>query len=581
LGLFCTASYSQHYLRGEIKDESDHPLANVKILFHSSGYVYYSGNSGGFGITMNKPVDSVSFMLDGYQTFSTNINAGQYQQITLKMLRGSMSVQKIRLISVTKDLKNDDRRNWGVGGESYSNLVENDFIPAQKFPVTGFALNIDKAAYSNIRRFLNLNSQVPPDAVRIEEMLNYFNFDYTAPPPGEVFNVRSKLTASPWSAGNQLLYLTICARKVDLEKVAPSNLVFLVDVSGSMDLPNRLPLLKAAFRLMVNNLRNKDTVSIVTYGGTTAVVLQPTSGSNKQKIIDAMEGIEPGGSTPGESGIRTAYRLAKSQFIKGGNNRVIIATDGDFNVGQTSDRDLEELITQHQQSGIYLTCLGVGMGNYKDSKLEVLAKKGNGNFAYLDNEREAEKVLVKEMTQTLYTVADDVYMNVFFNPAYVKEYRLVGFDNKANAIADSTTQLEGGEIGSGHTLVALFEIEPVRDQAPDAQKQGVQVSELASLQLNYKFPNDTIWHKKNYTCSTHFTEFSELESCQRFAAAVAMFGSLLRNSRYTKNISWTDIEELAAQSATPGEALHQEFITLVQKAKKLYTGGKKKKKDRD
>jgi Ca-activated chloride channel family protein len=341
-----------------------------------------------------------------------------------------------------------------------------------------------------------------------------------------------------------------------------------------MDMPNRLPLLKSAFKLLVDNLREKDTVSIVVYGSTVGVWLIPTSGKEKDKIRRSIEELYPGGSTPGESGIRTAYRLALSQYIKGGNNRVILATDGDFNVGQTSDDELEKMITLHQQSGIYLTCLGVGMGNYKDSKLEVLARKGNGNFAYLDNEMEAEKVLVKELTQTLYTVADDAFLTVRFNPAIVKEYRLIGFDNKMKALADSLTEVEGGEVGSGHSLLAMFEIVQLGQATDDwaFNKEG-----LANASLFYKLPGDSVKRITTYKAPFVYTEFPELPSSYRFASAVSMFAGLLKNSPHMRFVNWNDAAILADESHNPKDAIQNEFLNMIAKAKKIY-GNKRKKK---
>ncbi|MEO6916680.1 MAG: von Willebrand factor type A domain-containing protein, partial [Chitinophagaceae bacterium] len=495
----CNSGKAQYYLKGEIKDEKNKPLSNVRMILKSTGYVYYSGSSGGFGIMSTKTADSLFLTLDGYQSQSVQIENNHYAYITLKLLQSAGNVQKNRLISFTKDLKMDEKVNWSLAGETYSNLLENDFVRAKSFPETGFALSIDKASYSNIRRFVKTNTIIPPDAVRIEEMLNYFNFEYLAPKGDSVFSFRSLLTDCPWNSLNKLMILKGCAKKVNLDSVPPSNLVFLIDISGSMDMPNRLPLLKNAFRLMVNNLRNKDTVSIVVYGGTVGVWMPPTSGGNKIKILKAIEDLEPGGSTAGESGIRVAYDLARHTFIQGGNNRVILATDGDFNVGQTSEDQLVDLISKQRQSGIYLTCLGVGMGNYKDSKLEILAKKGNGNFAYLDDEQEAEKVLVKELTQTLYTVADDAFLTINFNPSVVKDYRLIGFDNKVNAVIDSSSELEGGEVGSGHTLVAMIEISPAEGSTININSGKVS---LARINLNYKLPSDSNSRQKvNYACA--------------------------------------------------------------------------------
>ncbi len=568
---------AQYYLRGEVKDEMNNPLANAKILLHSTGYIYYCGGSGGFGIVSSQPQDSVTVFFDGYQEQRLKLESSKYQYISLKLLRAIGNIRKTRLVSLTKDMSWQELHNWSVGGETYSNLVENEFINSKKFPETGFAINTDKASYSNIRRFINMGSIVPPDAIRIEELLNYFNFGYKEPAKDSVFNCESYLSACPWNAENELLFLKVCARKVNLDTVPASNLVFLIDISGSMDMPNRLPLLKSAFKLMVNNLREKDTVSIVVYGSTVGVWMQPTSGKEKEKITKAIEDMYPGGATPGTSGIKAAYQVAKSQFIKGGNNRVILATDGDFNVGQTSDEDLENMITLHRQTGIYLTCLGVGMGNYKDSKLEILAKKGNGNFAYLDNEKEAEKVLVKELTQTLYAVADDAYLSIRFNPEYVKEYRLIGFDNKLNAISDSLSELEGGEVGSGHTLMAMFEITPTLANMNTIQNLTGKIS-FAKTTINYKCPQDSTRQHAYFNVPFEFTEFSDLPSCHRFAASVVEFAALLKNSKFIKNISWTDAVILANESHNPGDALQTEFLNILDKAKKIYGKMKKKKK---
>ncbi len=571
--LFSSAQ-TQYYLRGEVRDEKDNPLPNARIILHSTGYLYYSGTSGAFGIQTTRLIDSVTISLDGYQTASMRIASSKYEQIKLKNMNASASIQRNKLVSFTKNLKLEDRENWTVGSETYSSLIENEFVTSRKYPETGFAIHTNKASYSNVRRFLNMGTEVPPDAVRTEELLNYFNFGYTEPPPDSVFGFNSHLSECPWSPEHQLLFLQINAKKLDPEKIPPANLVFLIDISGSMDMPNRLPLLKSSFKLLVDNLREKDTVTIVVYGSTVGVWMTPTSGKEKDKIRKSIESLYPGGPTPGESGIRTAFRVAKSQFIKNGNNRVILATDGDFNVGQNSEEELDKLVTQHQQYGIYLTCLGVGMGNYKDSKLEVLAKKGNGNFAYLDNEREGEKILVKELTQTLYTVADDAFVSIQFNPELVREYRLIGFDNKLKVLTDSLSEVEGGEVGSGHSLIALFEIMPQLESTNTFyEKDG-----LAKVKIQYKKPNDSLLRMTTYKCSTQFTEFNELPSCYRFAASVALFGSLVKNSKYTRRVNFTDAYTLANQSYNANDAVQKEFLTLIDKAKKIYARGKKRKR---
>lgn len=561
----------QYYLRGEIKDEKNTPLPNARIILHSNGYLYYGGSTGAFGIPSTKEVDSITVNIEGYATYSSKIHAARYHSIVLRTLYSSVNLQKNRLLSFTKDLKIEDRTNWNTGSETYSSLVENEFIAARKYPETGFAMHTDRASYSNIRRFLNMNSEVPPDAVRTEELINYFNFDYTHPVKDSVFGFSSRITDCPWNPESQLMFLQVTARRIDTSKIPASNLVFLIDISGSMDMPNRLPLLKSAFKLLVDNLREKDTVSIVVYGSTVGVWLSPTSGKEKEKIRKSIEDLHPGGATPGESGIRSAYKIAKSQYIGNGNNRVILATDGDFNVGQKTENDLEILITQHQQSGIYLTCLGVGMGNYKDSKLEVLAKKGNGNFAYLDNEKEAEKVLVKEFTQTLYTVADDAYLNIKFNPKLIREYRLIGFDNKRKAVADSLSEVEGGEIGSGHSMLAMFEIVPLLSSGDLYFDSDL----LAQVKVYFTLPGDTVKRISGHNVFYNYTAFGELTDCYRFASAVAMYASLLKGSKTIRRVSWSDVMILAEDSYDPDDYLQKEFLAMVEKARKIYARSRK------
>ncbi len=573
--LLSFSSVAQYYLRGEVRDEKNQPLQNVKIYSLTDKLLYFSGASGGFGITTNHLYDSLSFNLDGYELKVVKVKTDLWQDVTLKVLPSNSNRNRPKLISVTKDLKQTSRFRWFAGDETYFQLVENETVNALRFPNTGFSLNVNKASYSNIRRFINTNSTVPPDAVRTEELLNYFNLHYREPDKNEIFKIESQLSSCPWDADKQLLYLNINAKKLDLDMVPSSNFVFLIDNSGSMDMPNRLPLLKAAFQLFVKNLRAKDTVSIVKYGGGVSIWMQPTGGNEKEKILKAIEELEAGGDTPGESAIMTAYKLAEKTFIKGGNNRVILATDGDFNVGLSSEKALEDLIVKERQTGVYLTCLGVGMGNFKDSKLETLAKRGNGNFAYLDDIREAEKVLVKELTQTFYAVADDVYMNLQFNPDMVKQYRLIGFDNKKDAIADTTGNLEGGEIGSGASILAIFEILPTEK---NVFKNDVLLNEeIANLSMRYGLCNDTAHMEMKYSCLRNYEEFTSLDRELQFAGALTMFALKLKHSKYISNAEWNDIVMIAANSADLTNYLQNEFLQLLAKAKKIY-GGKKKRK---
>ena len=571
--LFALCANGQYYLRGEIKDEKSQPLQNARLILHSTRYAYFSGSNGSFGITTNSKTDSVTVSLEGYEAKTIKVNAEQWQSIALNVLPSTVNRNRPRLISITKDLKQTSKYHWFINDETYFQLVENESINARKFPNTGFSLNVNKASYSNVRRFINVGSTVPPDAVRTEELLNYFNLHYREPENKDVFRVESHLTSCPWDAEKQLLLLNVNAKKVDLDRVPPANFVFLIDASGSMDMANRLPLLKAAFQMLVKNLRAQDTVSIVTYGGTVGIWLQPTSGAEKEKILKSIEELEAGGDTNGGAAIITAYKLAESTFIEGGINRVILATDGDFNVGIISEKALDDLITKERQTGVYLTCLGVGMGNFKDSKLETLAKRGNGNYAYIDDIGEAEKVLVKELTQNFYAIADNVFMNMQFNPAMVKEYRLIGFDNKKDAACDSTIDLEGGEIGSGTSVLAIFEILPANDDVLNGTLSTRQA--IATASMRYSLCNDTTDLLLTSDLPMSLTEFKSLDKELQFAVAVAMFGLKVKQSKYIKGVDWSDIESIATNSYDPKSYLQTEFLHLLEKAKKIYAGKKK------
>jgi Ca-activated chloride channel family protein len=572
IGLLLHVSLSaqqQYYMKGEVRNENGDPLQNVMIRLQSTGYVYYSGASGGFGIITTKQFDTLSFFLDGYEKQTATANATGFINIALKHTPSTKNTRGYALSSFTQNLEREVQQQWFVGDETYASLIENRAIPAMRYPTTGITLNVDRASYSNIRRFITLNTQVPPDAVRIEEMLNYFNLSYTEPDSGKIFGIETLLTRCPWNSQNQLLFTSIKSKRVLLDSLPPSNLVFLIDVSGSMDMPNRLPLLQAGFRSLVNNLRPKDSVAIVVYGGITGVMLNTTSGGEKEKIFRAIDSLSPGGATPGESGIKLAYSVARTHFVKGGNNRVILATDGDFNVGSKTDDELEELITAQTKSGIYLTCLGVGMGNYKDSKIQTLAQKGHGNFAYLDSYNEAEKVLLKEFTQTLYTVADNVYLNATFNPDYVKSYRVIGFDNKVGALKDTTAIVEGGEIGSAYNLQVLFEIEPTTPDTMRAEKP-------VTFSLQYMLPHSAVEHQLKLAPTVQYQPWEKIPQCHQFAGTIALFGQMLRGSNYVKDINWNEMLAMATKYSNPNDVTQQEFVSLVQQAKTLYTKHKRR-----
>lgn len=572
----CQAAYCQFYLRGEVRDSRGRLLEGVRINLLSRGAnPFYTGRSGTFGIPLSKATDSITCIFDGYETLRMAVDARSFQSLILKMLPSTAQQYLHKLSSVTTNLK-PSGNSFSAAGESYSSLVENGFVNTSQYPETGYALHIDKASYSNMRRFLNNGMTVPKDAIRIEELLNYFRFSRNKQVTDtRLFSCDTYVSDCPWNEKNKLFFVNISAPRLNIDSLPASNLVFLVDISGSMDQPNRLPLLQSAFKLLIDNLREKDSITIVTYGGGVRIALPPASGKEKQRIKNVIDSLSAGGDTPGAGAINIAYNLARRSFLTKGNNRVILATDGDFNVGQSSEKELEDLIITYRQTGIYLTCLGVGMGNYKDSKLEALAKKGNGNFAYIDNQSEAEKVLVTELTQTLYAVANNAFTRVNFDPAAVKRYRLIGFDNKKDAMADSTSELEGGETGSGHSAMAVFEIEP---NGGDSILRG---KHFADIVLQYKIPGQNHNSNQSFHALYHPVRISDADSACRLAASIAMFGSILKQSPYTKNKKLEDVQTLAASCIDPADRSQLEFLSLIDKAIHVYQPNKKKVKRND
>jgi Ca-activated chloride channel family protein len=463
--------------------------------------------------------------------------------------------------------------------EEYEAIAENGFREALKNPLSTFSIDVDAASYSNIRRFLNRGQMPPKDAIRIEEMVNYFSYDYTQPAGDEPFSINTEMSACPWNKAHRLVHIGLQGKQIPTKNLPPSNLVFLIDVSGSMETPEKLPLLKAAFSMLVQQLRPQDKVAIVVYAGAAGLVLPSTDGSQKEEILQAIERLEAGGSTAGGAGIELAYKIAKENFVKEGNNRVILATDGDFNVGVSSNAAMERLVEQKRETGIFLTVLGFGMGNYKDSKMEVMADKGNGNYAYIDNLMEARKVLVNEFGGTLFTIAKDVKIQVEFNPAKVKAYRLVGYENRALKNEDfNNDKKDAGELGAGHTVTALYEIIPADAQSnqtvPDTdelkyQKNKITPSaftskELMTLKLRYKQPAAEESKLISKGVMEENIDYNKTSDNFRFSAAVAQFGMLLRNSEFKGNATYTDVVTLAeGAKGADKEGYRKEFINMV------------------
>lgn len=465
--------------------------------------------------------------------------------------------------------------------ESYAALHENDFMNVRSNPLSTLAVDVDRASYSIVRRYINQGQMPPADAIRVEEMINYFHYNYPEPEENNPINVITTLTSCPWNDAHQLLHIGLQTKTIAPQNLPPSNLVFLIDVSGSMNTENRLPLVQSSLKMLIKKLRAKDQVAIVVYAGNAGLVLPPTSGAYKSKIINAINKLQAGGSTAGGAGIQLAYKIAKEHFIYGGNNRIILATDGDFNVGVSNDNELENLITKERKSGVFLTCLGYGMGNYKDSKLETLADKGNGNYAYIDNALEAEKTLVHEYGGTMFTIAKDVKAQIEFNPKYVQSYRLVGYENRLLNEEDfKDDKKDAGEMGSGHQVTMLYEVVPagtidryVRRVDPlKYQQRNYTIDditeeakgELATIKFRYKKPAGNRSAEIVHTIFNHKTCLQNCNEDVQFASSVALFGMLLRQSPYVYQGDYNLVLNLAQQSRYDDEEGYRvEFIRLV------------------
>lgn len=465
--------------------------------------------------------------------------------------------------------------------EEYNYIKENGYTAVSSAPLSTFSADVDTASYTNVRRMIDDGMDVPPDAVRIEEFINYFDYDYTDPADGEPFAVHTELSDCPWNDETELLMVGINTKGFDavLDERPAMNLVFLIDVSGSMYDDNKLPLVQKSFSMLTDNLTAADRVSIVTYAGSDEVVLEGADGNDRKKILRAINDLEAGGSTAGAAGINTAYDIAQKYFIDGGNNRVILATDGDLNVGLSSESELTRLIEEKRESGVFLSVLGFGTGNYKDNRLEALADYGNGNYSYIDSEKEAKKVLVDEMSGTLFTVAKDVKFQLEFNPANVKGYRLIGYENRVMAAEDFNDDTkDAGEIGAGHSVTVLYEIVPADSKMElgeselkyASDSEGVMGDELLTVNIRYKEPEGS--ESKLLTYPVNKSLYSDKMSADmNFASCVAEFGMLLRNSRYIGDVTYKDVSAQLSKYDYSDDDYKDEFIYLVNTMKRRDT----------
>ncbi|QEE51425.1 DUF3520 domain-containing protein [Flavobacterium alkalisoli] len=482
-------------------------------------------------------------------------------------------------IEISDELDNEqpDPFKIHVDEEEYEMFEENKFENPAVTPLSTFSIDVDNASYTNVRRFLNNGQTVPKDAVRVEEMINFFKYSYPQPKGDVPFSINTEYSDAPWNPKHKLLKIGLKGLEIPTEDLPASNFVFLIDVSGSMDSDNKLPLLKQSMKLLVNQMRPKDRIAIVVYAGAAGLVLPSTSGSEKTKIVKALDELSAGGSTAGGEGIELAYKTAQENFIKGGNNRVILATDGDFNVGASSNRDMQTLIEEKRKSGVFLTCLGYGMGNYKDSKMETLADKGNGNYAYIDNMQEADRFLQKEFKGSMYAIAKDVKIQIEFNPKHVQSYRLIGYENRKLRDEDfANDAIDAGELGSGHTVTALYEIIPTGVQsdyynpAPDLKYSQPTASknkysdELATIKFRHKKPDGDKSKETVQVIPNKAVSLEQASGDFKFAAAVAWFGLKLRDSKLIPNKASKDIIKLAKEGSKPDpDGYKAEFIRLV------------------
>lgn len=593
-------------ISGTVTDNAGNPISGASVLIKGTSTGTTTDANGFFSLSVSDDSKTLVVTAIGFETKEVTINKTT-KPIVIE-LSASVSQLKEEVVVVAYgvqdglqgaapgiQMNSKSKRYTGAplgkaryshereyNTEDYSNIVENRFHEVADEPLSTFSIDVDGASYSNTRRFLN-NGQLPPaGAVRIEEFINYFHYNYPQPTNGQPFSINTELGNCPWNNDHKLVMIGLQGKKIPAEKLPAGNLVFLIDVSGSMEAENKLPLVKSSLKLLVDQLREQDRISIVVYAGNAGLVLPSTSGSNKLRIRESIESLEAGGSTAGGAGIKLAYKVARENFLSDGNNRVILCTDGDFNVGASSDAELVKIIERERKSGVFLTVLGYGMGNYKDNKMQELADKGNGNHSYIDNLNEAKKVLVNEFGGTLFTIAKDVKLQVEFNPAKVQGYRLIGYENRLLNKEDFNDDTkDAGEIGSGHTVTALYEIIPagVKSKFLDKvdplkyQKSKVLANsgDVLTVKFRYKDPRDERSKLieraiKDYANEERSTNF-------RFASAVAEFGMLLVDSKFVQNASFTSVKQLADQALdNDEEGYRKEFIQLVNVAERLKNG---------
>lgn len=584
---------------GTVTDKNTgQPLSGVSVLINETSNGTVTDGNGKYSLQVANGKETLRFAYVGYESQEIKIKSRHVINIQMKVSRLTLqesvvvgyNAQKSRLTGFAADARGagiiasalaDRQINWNT--EEYDPIDENRFRSPLNHPFSSFSIDVDAASYSNMRRFIN-NGQMPPkDAVRIEEMINYFQYHYPQPKGKDPVAIHTEMADCPWNPGHQLVMVGLQGKTIPTDNLPPSNLVFLIDVSGSMWSANKLPLVKSAMKLLVDQLRSQDRVAIVVYAGAAGTVLPSTPGNEKIKIKEAIDKLTAGGSTAGGEGILLAYKTAREHFIKNGNNRIILATDGDFNVGVSSNAAMEELVEKERNSGVYLTVLGFGMGNYKDSKMEILADKGNGNHAYIDNINEAKKVFIHEFGGTLFTIAKDVKLQIEFNPNLVAGYRLIGYENRMLKDEDfNNDKKDAGDMGSGQSVTALYEIIPAGEKSnfiepvdkPKYQQTTVKnnnnAQELLTIKLRYKDPKDSTSQLIARTVENKSAAWEKASDNFRFAAGVAEFGMLLRNSEFKQQASYKQALQLAQSGmGKDEEGYRHELVTLVKNASLL------------
>ncbi len=562
LGLLCLhglPAVAQYYFKGLVTNPQQHPIAFVKFNLQQKEGIVESGGRGEYGFASRLASDSATIFAEGYDTLTFVLSADSFQHIMLQPNAAAKALaEKLRKRnSLMPAAISNDSKQQAATGETYNKLVHNPFVTTAQFPHTGFGPNTHRASYTNIRRMLTQKIAVPVDAVRVEEMINYFDLQIASPPhPNEDISIGTAISDCPWNETNKLVFVNLVAKQLPPADAPPANFVLLLDNSGSMESAERLPMLKAGMRKMIESLRPDDRIAIVTYGGAAGIRLPPTYGTQKDTILSVLDNLQAGGSTPGSNGIRLAYELATTNAVDSANNRVLLITDGDFNVGAITEKELEDLIKSYSHTGVYLSCFGVGMGNYKDSKIEILSRYGKGNFSYLDTESETEKALVYELTQNAITIADDVLVHMDINPKIINSYRLLGYDNNSLALKDSSNTLLDGQLGAGSSVMILLEVQ-MDNAAQGALSPGSLTTYYTSAGTNRL---DTL----HYQLPNNYMGLSDAPLSLKLAACTAWLADLLRKSAYTSG----QFETLNAyanqllQSNSPGET-ELKMMTLL------------------